>query len=132
MMLGQKVQFALAGYYATYSRVHLNASFEDAEAMLEKHLSQAMGHLVNAIEKTAPLPNDLMEKVKAFKDKRNWLVHDFDQEATRYLSRGERIPEYIAAMDSVSADALELIQRLDGVGNELVQGTGTQPRVRRP
>jgi hypothetical protein len=125
MMLGQKVQYALAGYFATYSRVHHNVSVKEAKVLMEQYLSKAMGHVVGAIESSAPLPEPVWDKVKAFRDERNWLVHDFDEEATPHLSRGERIPVYLARMDGIVFSAVELMQLLDEQGSALVPGAVT-------
>ncbi|GMV32130.1 MAG: hypothetical protein AMXMBFR59_42550 [Rhodanobacteraceae bacterium] len=125
MMLGQKVQYALAGYFATYSRVHRKVSVEDARAQMEKHLSRTMGHVIAAIQASAPLPDGVWEKVKAFQDERNWLVHHFDEEATPFLSRGERIPEYLTRMESIARSAVELMELLDAEGKNLVPGAIT-------
>jgi hypothetical protein len=125
MMLGQKVQFALAGYFATYSRVHHRASVEDAKALMERHLSKTMGVVVGAIEQSAPLPAEVWKKVKAFQNERNWLVHDFDEEATPFLSRGERIAQYSEKMEAIVFSAAELMQLLDEQGVKLVPGSVT-------
>ncbi|HBA67345.1 MAG TPA: hypothetical protein DCZ48_14430 [Methylococcaceae bacterium] len=120
IMLGQKVQYALAGYLATYSRVHAGDSVEAANAQLNLHISKPMGVVISAIERTAPLPKDLWEKVKFFQAERNWLVHDFDQEATPHLVRNEQIPEYIARMESIAGLASYLMQALNDLGEALV------------
>ncbi|SDE14812.1 hypothetical protein [Aquimonas voraii] len=125
MMLGQKVQYALAGYFATHSRVRKQVNLEDAKAQMEKHLSKAMGHVIGAIEESDSLPEVVWEKVKAFQDERNWLVHDFDEEATPFLSRGERIPEYLARMEEIARSAVELMELLDAEGSKLVPGVVT-------
>jgi hypothetical protein len=120
MMFGQKVQYALAGYFATYSRVHRNVSVEDAKGLMEKYLSKTVGYVVGAIETSAPLPEEGWKKVKAFHGERNWLVHDFDQEATPFLSRGERVPEYLARMEGIALSGLDVMQLLDEQGHRLV------------
>jgi len=120
MMLSQKVQYALAGYFATYSRVHSGASLDAAKAQLESHLSKPMGAVISDIERMAPLPKELWQKVKSFQAERNWLAHDFDQEATPFLVRNEQIPEYIARMESIAALASELMQDLNIQGEALV------------
>jgi hypothetical protein len=120
MMLGQKVQYALAGYFATYSRVKHGVDIEAAKARMEKHLSKPMGGVVADIEAGAPLPVATWKKVKDFQGERNWLVHDFDEEATPFLSKGERIAEYSARMEAIAHAALELMTALDAEGNALV------------
>lgn len=125
LLMGQKVQFALAHYYATYQIVKNGMSKEDARKSIETHLSKAMGNVVGSIEKDAPLEHDIFEKVKEFKRRRNWLAHDFDEEATPFLVQGERIPDYIATMEGICNEAYELMQQLDAVGNALVPRQGS-------
>ncbi len=125
LLMGQKVQFALAHYYATYQIVKNGMSKEDARKSIETHLSKQMGIVVGSIEKDVPLEHDIFEKVKAFKCRRNWLAHDFDEEATPFLAKGERIPEYIATMEGICSEAYELMQQLDTVSNSLVPPQGS-------
>ncbi|SBV35268.1 hypothetical protein STPYR_10198 [uncultured Stenotrophomonas sp.] len=120
MMLSQKVQYALAGYFATHSRVHSATPLDEAKAQLERHLSKPMGAVISDIERLAPLPDELWKKVKSFQAERNWLAHDFDQEATPFLVRNEHIPEYIARMESIASLANELMQDLNAQGEALV------------
>jgi hypothetical protein len=120
IMLGQKVQYALAGYYATYSRVKHGTSVEEAKAEMQSHLSKTMGAVVSAIEKSAPLPEATWSKVKVFQKNRNWLVHDFDEEATPFLAQGEHFAEYTARMEAIAHSAVELMQLIDAEGRSLV------------
>lgn len=119
MMLGQKVQYALAGYFAIYSGAKLGATADAVKAQMTSHLSKPMGAVIGDIEKRAPLPSEIWKKVQSFRDERNWLVHDFDEEATPHLAAGEKIPDYTARMESIAQAALELMQLLDGVGKDL-------------
>ncbi|MGN6225752.1 hypothetical protein [Pseudoxanthomonas sp.] len=124
LLMGQKVQYALAHYYGTYQAVRNGWSFEQATNSVQEHLSRAMGNVVGAIERDAPMDAELFGKVRAFKDRRNWLAHDFDEEATPFLSRGQRIPEYIGKMEDISIAARALMQELDAVGARLVPAAG--------
>lgn len=119
LLMGQKVQFALAQYYGTYQAVRNGWSRERVTESVKKHLSQAMGNVVAAIQLDAPLDAELFGKVCAFKGRRNWLAHDFDEEATPFLTQGQRIPEYIGQMEGISIEACALMQELDTVGSDL-------------
>lgn len=119
LMLGQKVQYALAGYYGTYMRVRNGWTVDQAKAKLDHHLSTPMGTVVADIERDAPLPDGLWAQVKQFKSCRNWLVHDFDEEATPYLARGERIDHYREEMESIAQFAQAIMYSLDDVGRAL-------------
>jgi hypothetical protein len=125
LLMGQKVQLALAHYYARYQFVKNGMSEEDARKSIEIHLSKAMGAVVGAIETDAPLEHGIFERVKAFKCRRNWLAHDFDEEATPYLAQGERIPDYISTMEAICTEAGELMQELNAVGNSLMPRNGS-------
>jgi hypothetical protein len=118
LMLGQKVQYALAGYYATFMSKKNHWTIDQAKKQLEYHLSKPMGIVVADIEKHVPLPEGLWLQVKEFKECRNWLVHEFDEEATPYLARGEHILEYKARMEGMILFATSLMSALDGFGKE--------------
>ncbi|NYZ63434.1 hypothetical protein [Luteimonas deserti] len=122
VMFGQKVQYALAGYFALHMRLHGGASVEDAKAQFGRHLQVAMGNVIGDIERRAPLPDDLWQKVKAFQAERNWLIHDFDQEATPALMRGEQFTRYIERMQSIATLGHEIMQALNDEGEALGQG----------
>jgi hypothetical protein len=120
LMLGQKVQFALAHYFAVYHSVHEKWNKAKMEEIVDFHLSKPMGVVVAAIKKQAPLEDDLAEKIRAFKELRNWLAHDFDQEATPFLTKGQKVPEYIERMNEVCAKATEVMVMLGEVGEKLI------------
>jgi hypothetical protein len=120
LLLGQKVQFALAHYYSVYHIVNSGWSKEQAKDSVNFHLSKPMGRVVLSIKNDAPLNDELFEVIDAFKISRNWLVHDFDEESTPYLSKGERFRYYIEAMEQNCRNAGTLMNRLNEVGEQLV------------
>ena len=120
LMMGQKVQFALAHYYSVYHIVNSGWSSEQANEKIEFHLSKAMGFVVSSIEKDAPLDDVLFDKVKSFKKSRNWLAHDFDEESTPYLGKGERFQHYLHKMEEIIQEANNLMINLHKVGERLV------------
>src|SRR4030042_2735797 len=95
LLLGQKVQFALTYYFCVHQAVRLGLTKSQMDEKVRLFLSKPMGVVVSEIKKQASLPDDLSNKVDKFKADRNWLVHDFDKESTPYISRGERIDDYI-------------------------------------
>jgi len=124
LMMGQKVQYSLAYFYSVYHQVNSGWSKDKSKESASLYLSKAMGNVVAAIEKDSCLDEELFEKIIQFKKLRNWLAHDFDEESTPYLAVNERFQYYIDKMDSITNQALSLIQDLDQVGNTLVP-TGT-------
>ncbi len=120
LMMGQKVQYALAYYFSVYHMVNSGWSKEEAMRKVDFHLSKPMGVIVNSIEKSAPLDGALFKKVLRFKERRNWVAHDFDDESTQYIAKGERIDHYISEMSGIVSLALELVKALNNVGEELV------------
>ncbi len=58
LMMGQKVQFALAYYYSVYHIVNSGWNKEKAKDKIRYHLSKSMGIVVIAIENDAPLGDD--------------------------------------------------------------------------
>ena len=119
LMLGQKVQFALSYYYCVFQVTHGHSTKGEAKKQLDSHLCKPMGVVVKSIETNAPLSCDLFSLVLTFKEKRNWLVHDFDQEATPFLARGKSYDYYISEMERIAERACTIMKRLDLVGKDL-------------
>lgn len=91
-------------------------------------LSKPMGLIVSEIKKHAPLPDDLSNKIEKFKADRNWLVHDFDEESTSYISRGEKIDDYISRMKQIVQNAQTIMFELDKIGDALMIEKGVDPQ----
>jgi len=87
-----------------------------------------MGVIVSEIKKQTPLPDILSNEVDKFKANRNWLVHDFDEESTPYISRGEKIDDYITRMEHIVEDAQTIMIELDKIGNALMIEKGVDPQ----
>ena len=124
VLMAQKVQFALAHFYATHHIVHTKWSKTDVQESISRHLSGPMGYVVAAIEKEALLTDSLRGKIGSFKDQRNWLVHTFDQEATPFLAQGQRFPEYVQQMEDIYHSAVDVMNELDAIGENLVPVRG--------
>jgi hypothetical protein len=120
LMMGQKLQFALAHYYSVYHIVHSKWNKQTAKDKIAYHLSKAMGVVVVSIEKDAPLQPDLFEEIIEFKKQRNWLAHDFDEESTPFLTQGQKFEFYIEKMEAITIKANELMVKLDKVGETLI------------
>ena len=119
LMLGQKVHFALSHYYSVFHVAHGTLSKEQAKQKLDNHLSTPMGNVINSINTEAPLYPAVSERISEFRNSRNWLAHDFDQEATPFLARGERFYHYICKMEGIATQAYKIMKDLDLIGEEL-------------
>lgn len=127
LLLGQKVQFSLAYYFCVYCAVHSGWNKSQADENVKFLLSKPMGVVVSEIKQKAPLSDGLSTKVDEFKAARNWLVHDFDEEATPYISRDLKIDDYIERMEQITSLAMEIMNDLDVIGDELMKGKGVDP-----
>lgn len=127
LLLGQKVQFALAYYFGVHQAVRAGWEKSQVDEKVKLFLSKPMGVIVSEIKKQAPLPDDLSTKVDKFKADRNWLVHDFDEESTPFISRGEKIDNYISRMEQISQDAQVIMLELDKIGDVLMIEKGVDP-----
>ena len=121
LMLGQKVHFALSHYYSVFHVARGTLTEKQAKQKLDEHLSKPMGHVIYSIEKRAPLCPGIFGRILEFKRNRNWLAHDFDQEATPFLVRGERYDHYICKMEGIATQASKITQDLYLIGEELVK-----------
>jgi len=127
LLLGQKVQFALACYFGVNHAVRAGWKRNQLDEKVRYFLSKPMGVIVSEIKQKAPLSAELSMKVDEFKASRNWLVHDFDEEATPYISRGQKIDLYIERMENIAGSAIEIMTELDKIGDELMQEKGVDP-----
>ncbi len=127
LLMGQKVQFALAYYFGVYRLVRNSWEKAKSDKKVKYYLSKPMGVVVKDIKKNAPLPDDLALKVDQFKNDRNWLVHDFDEESTPYIVVGQRIEHYIGKMEKIIKDAQQIMLDLDEIGDYLMREKGISP-----
>jgi len=128
LLLGQKVQCALTYYFGVHQAVRVGWKKNQVAEKVRLFLSKPMGVIVSEIKKQAPLPDDLATKVDKFKADRNWLVHDFDEESTPYISRGEKIDDYISRMEQIVIDAQAIMLELDKIGDALMIEKGVDPK----
>ena len=127
LMLGQKVQFALSCYYSVFHKINRNLTDEKAKEKLKFHLSKPMGVVINSIKQDAPLGDELFNKVWSFKEERNWLVHDFDQEMNMLrlvnVANDEGgtpdLSPWINKIEKIAEQASEIMVELHHVGEKL-------------
>ncbi len=129
VLLAQKVQFALVYYYACHLGVRAGWNKSQTREKISYFLSKPMGVVWREVKEQAPLPCSLTAQIEEFKADRDWLVHNFDQESTPFISRGKRIDQYIGRMEAISAQAQDIMLKLDVVGDELMQERGMAPEV---
>ena len=115
----QKVQFSLAYYYGVYQIKNAQWTKEQAQASIDLYLTKPMGAIITEIENKTSIDPVVLQRVKEFRNERNWLAHDFDQESSAHLRVGLKIPEYIDRMDSIVSEAVEVMQDLDHLGELL-------------
>ncbi len=128
LLLGQKVQFALTYYFCVHQAVRFGWKKSQMDEKVRLFLSKPMGVVISEIKKQAPLPDDLSNKVDKFKADRNWLVHYFDEESTPYISRGEKIDDYICRLEQIVQDAQTIMFELDEIGDALMVEKGVDPQ----
>jgi len=127
LLLGQKVQFAIAYYFGVHMIVRAGWDKAKADDKIRFFLSRPMGVVVSEIKAQTPLPDELEKRVDQFKKDRNWLVHDFDEEATPQISRGQGIDRYISRMKQIASDAQRIMLDLDKIGDDLMKEKGINP-----
>ena len=113
---GQKVQFALAYFYSVSKITQHGWTKEQGQQSIDFHLSKPMGVVVTDIEKQISVDSKILQRIKDFKDLRNWLAHDFDQESTSFLRKGERLADFTLKMDHIINESVGLMQDLDILG----------------
>jgi hypothetical protein len=116
---GQKVQFSLAYYFGVYQFKNANWTKEEAKASIDFHLSKPMGVVLDEIKKKTTIDPLILKRAESFRNERNWLAHDFDQESSSSIRVGQRIPEYIDRMDFIIEESIAVMQSFDQLGEQL-------------
>jgi hypothetical protein len=119
MMEGQKLQFALAYYYVVFHIVNSKWGKEKAKKRIEYYLSSSMEIIVDSIEDDAPLDPELFQEIVRFKEKRNWLTHEFVDESTLPLIQGKGFELYVQLMEEIIKHANRIIEKLNKVHKTL-------------
>jgi uncharacterized protein YutE (UPF0331/DUF86 family) len=78
-----------------------------------------MGKVIRDIEERATLSEALMEKIKTFRDERNWLVHDFDEESTPFIHESEKVAEFGQRIFEIMSHSHEINMELGQVGEDM-------------
>ena len=124
VLMGQKVQFALAHYHAYHKMVHSGLPKAEAKAAIVKSLSKTLGGVVTQIKSETPLPPEVGDQLDAFLKERNWLAHDFDNEATPVIAAGKDFTHFLEKMVKITQSAESLMVQLDQIGNALAAKGG--------
>ena len=119
ILMGQKLQFALAYYYAVFHIINSKWSKEKAKKRIEYYLSSPMEVIVNSIEEDAPLDAELFQEIVRFKEKRNWLTQEFDEESTLSLIQGKGFEIYLPIMEEITNNAKSIMEKLNEVDEKL-------------
>lgn len=119
ILMGQKVQFALAYYYVVFHIVNSQWSKDRAKKRIEYYLSSPMDVIMTSIEDDAPLEKELFQEIIRFKEKRNWLTHEFDEESTFSLIQGKGFELYLKIMDEIIGHANKIMKKLNEVEAKL-------------
>lgn len=96
-------------------------SKEKAKKRVEYYLSSSMEVIMNSIEKDAPLDSKLFEEIARFKEKRNWLTQEFDQESALSLIQGKGFELYSKILDEIINNAKSIIERINKVDERLIR-----------
>ena len=96
----------------------------EANAAIAKSLSKTLGVVVNQIICETPLPPEVCDQLNAFLKERNWLAHDFDNEATPVIAAGKDFTHFLERMVKITQSAESLMVQLDQIGNALAAQGG--------
>ena len=118
-MMGQKVQFSLAYYYSVFHIVHSKWSKEKAKKRIEYYLSSPMEVVIQSIENDAALDSEVFQEIVRFKEKRNWLTHEFTEESTLSLIQGKGFDMYIQIMEEIINHANRIMEKLNEIDRKL-------------
>lgn len=123
ILIAQKVQLALAKYYAAFMATRHGWNNEQRNDSLSCHLKSTLGAVVKDISRKAhmrDLLGELWWDVLTFKDDRNWIAHNFDEEATPFLAKGRRIPEYAERMHQIAESGHAIMRAMESIGDALI------------
>ena len=80
----------------------------EVEAMFAKAGKSTLGQLLRAIESTGTAPQNLVDALDAFVDKRNWLVHHSRRETRKAMYSASGRETTIARFAAIADEALDL------------------------
>ena len=80
----------------------------EVEAVFAKAGKSTLGQLLRAIESSGPAPQNLVDALDAFVDKRNWLVHHSRRESRKAMYSASGRATIIARLAAIADEALDL------------------------
>ena len=124
LMVGQKLQFAYAHYYAIHSKIERGLDDAAINSTLKRHLKKPMGVVVSDIRDNASFPKDLSVKISEFKEDRNWLAHDLDQEIWKDIIQNKNLDLIIDRLRDTMGKAVEIMDEVNHEGDLLMARKG--------
>jgi hypothetical protein len=124
ILMSQKIQFSLAHYLVYHKMRHAGLSRIESQQLITKLLSKTLGAVISQVRSEAPLEAALTEKLDALLQERNWLAHNFDQEATPIIAAGKDFNNFNERMAGITIAAHDLMVELDQVGKCLASKEG--------
>ena len=97
------VHFIVLGY-----KISRDSEPAEAEKKFTIFSGFTLGRLISDIEKNTDVPDKLKNKLSAFRDKRNWLVHRSWSDHFEHLPVSERLAVYSDRILRTADEALDL------------------------
>ena len=104
----QVLERAVGAYLVLVHKATLAIARAEVETMFAKAGKSTLGQLLRAIESSGTAPQNLVDALDAFVEKRNWLVHHSRRETRKAMYSASGRETIIARFAAIADEALDL------------------------
>ncbi len=122
----QKLDFMLAYYLGIWSEVPP----EEARKLVEDSLTKTLGALHKELRKRKLVPEGLEERLSAYREERNWLVHRIYAENWEDQYSPTKAPKLVQRIADVGEEAYRLTQLFDQLFDVWVEQNGHAAKLK--
>jgi hypothetical protein len=115
------------------NKVDRDSSIDVVEDLFNKYGKKTLGDLASQVENLSDVPVELKEKLKHFKNERNWLAHKSWSDTLPYANSfpPTKLNEFLLRIIKIGDDSLELAKLFADILDERVKKYGVSSEALR-
>ena len=112
------------------NKVERDSSIDMVEDLFNKYGKRTLGDLASQVESLSDVPDEIKERLRHFKNERNWLAHKSWADTLPYANSfpPTELNSYLTRINKIGDDALELNDLFKEILDERVKRFGVSKK----